>query len=261
MAHEYLSLLFLAYITEAHCHLELEEIRTARCRLKEGAEVLRPRVEKYIRKLLISVPIGYSFPSWVMANGSSGGSILTSLIELSRLVQICRWLEPTLDWNEKNVLPEAQRKNLATFIHNPQSSSHYQYLVIPALGLGNTLPGVLGALGLGIGGLLGAVAGCGAGIIVSKAMENSHTEVNNVDPTPEEGSPDYLHPLETIEKIEEMIESYSRFEAYQAEIKSIQTLGMSFYEWLDLTPSTKIHQDEGELMYIIPSEPIDLAVS
>ena len=91
VADEYLSLLFLASITEARCHLELEEIGTARCRLEEGAEVLRPRVEKYIKKLLISVPIGhYSAFNWTMG-GTLGGDIsFGSLVELSRLVQICR---------------------------------------------------------------------------------------------------------------------------------------------------------------------------
>jgi hypothetical protein len=261
VAHEYLSLLFLASITEARCHLELEEIGTARCRLKEGAEVLRPRVEKYIRKLLISVPIGYSSPSWILADGSWGGIYLSSLVELSKLVQICQWLEPTLDWNEKNILLEAQRKNLATFIPDPKSSSYYQGSVIPALGLGIALPGVLGALGLGIGGPLGAVAGYGAGMLISKDMENPHPKVNKANPISEEVSSHCLHLLKTVEKIEEIIESYSRFEAYQAEVKSIQTLGISFHEWIELTPSTEAHQDERELMYLIPSEPIDLVIS
>jgi tetratricopeptide (TPR) repeat protein len=261
VAHEYLSLLFLAYITEARCHLELEEIGTARCRLEEGSEVLRPRVEKYIRKLLISVSIGYSSPSWILADGSWGGIYLSSLVELSKLVQICQWLEPTLDWNEKNILLEAQRKNLATFIPDPKSSSYYQGSVIPALGLGIALPGVLGALGLGIGGPLGAVAGYGAGMLISKDMENPHPKVNKANPISEEVSSHCLHLLKTVEKIEEIIESYSRFEAYQAEVKSIQTLGISFHEWIELTPSTEAHQDERELMYLIPSEPIDLVIS
>jgi hypothetical protein len=273
VAPEYLSLLFLASITEARCHLELEEIGTARCRLEEGAEVLRPHVEKYIRKLLISVPIGDCSPfNWTMNGTFGGGTSLSSRVEVSRLVQICRWLEPTLDWNEKNILLEVERNNLVTFIPN---SVIYQGVVIPvpseasSLVLGTANTAVLGALGVGalggaIAGPVGAIAGYGAGMagmIISKAMENSPTKVNNADPTLEEGSPHCLHPLEIVEKIEEMIESFSRFEAYQAEVKSIQTLGMSFYEWLELIPSTEVQQDETELMWLIPSKPLDLAVS
>lgn len=32
-------------------------------------------------------------------------------------------------------------------------------------------------------------------------------------------------------------------------------------EWIEFTPSTEAHQDERELMYLIPSEPIDLVIS
>jgi hypothetical protein len=263
VAHEYLLLLFLASITEARCHLELEEIGTARCRLEEGAEFLRPRVEKYVKKLLISAPIGHSSPSWTKDNNLSWGGIsLSSPVELSRLVQICRWLESTLDWNEKNVLLEAQRNNLVTFIPDPQSSSHYQGAVIPALGGAFArafAAGVLGTLGGAFAGPVGAVVGYGAGMAIN--MDNSHSVENKADPTEEEVNSHRLHLLKTVEQIEEMIETYSRFEAYQAEVESIQTIGMNFYEWLELTPSTEVHQDERELMYIIPSKPLDLAVS
>jgi len=256
VAHEYLSLLFLASITEARCHLELEEIGTARCRLEEGAEVLRPRVEKYVKKLLISVPIGYCSPSWT-TDVSSGGIYLNSPIELSRLVKICRWLEPTVDWNEKNILLEAQRKNLVTFIHGYVAVKDLP-VVMAAMPL-KPYSSLLDSFLLGALGPIGAVVG--AGMLVSEYMKNSPPTENKADSTKEEESPHCLDLLETIEKIEEMIESYSRFEAYQAEVKSIQTLGMSFYEWLELIPSTEVHQDEIELMCIIPSKPIDLAVS
>lgn len=63
------------------------------------------------------------------------------------------------------------------------------------------------------------------------------------------------------EVMESMIETNRRFEAYQTEIQAISKLGISFHEWLKLTPSTEIKSDGAELMYIIPSHPLDLQLS
>jgi hypothetical protein len=51
-ADEYISLFFLAYIAEARCHLELEEIETARLRLQEGAGIIRHCVHRYVNNFL-----------------------------------------------------------------------------------------------------------------------------------------------------------------------------------------------------------------
>lgn len=60
-----------------------------------------------------------------------------------------------------------------------------------------------------------------------------------------------------LKKIEAMIETHRRFEAYQAEIQAIAQLKISFHEWLKLTPSDA-KPDSPELMYIIPSKPLEL---
>jgi PAS domain-containing protein len=57
--------------------------------------------------------------------------------------------------------------------------------------------------------------------------------------------------------IEAMIETHRRFEAYQAEIQAMAQLKISFHEWLKLTPSDA-KPDSAELMYIIPSKPLEL---
>ncbi|MBD2095509.1 NC domain-containing protein [Trichocoleus sp. FACHB-591] len=60
-----------------------------------------------------------------------------------------------------------------------------------------------------------------------------------------------------MEKMEAMIETYRRFEAYQGEVQAIAQLGISFQEWLQLKPAEA--QPEGaKLMYIMPSEPLKL---
>jgi hypothetical protein len=61
---------------------------------------------------------------------------------------------------------------------------------------------------------------------------------------------------EAMEKMETMIETYRRFEAYQAEIQTIVQLGMSFHDWLKLAPYTEVQPGGAELMYIIPSKPL-----
>ncbi|HEY9853743.1 MAG TPA: hypothetical protein V6D28_30010 [Leptolyngbyaceae cyanobacterium] len=63
-----------------------------------------------------------------------------------------------------------------------------------------------------------------------------------------------------LEVVESMIETNRRFEAYQAEIQAISQLGISFHDWLKLAPS-ETQPDEAELMYIIPSKPLELAIS
>ncbi|MEH1917479.1 hypothetical protein [Nostoc sp.] len=66
---------------------------------------------------------------------------------------------------------------------------------------------------------------------------------------------------QVLELIESMIETNRRFEAYQTELQAISQLGISFHDWLKLTPSTEIKPEGAELMYIIPSKPLDLQPS
>jgi tetratricopeptide (TPR) repeat protein len=65
---------------------------------------------------------------------------------------------------------------------------------------------------------------------------------------------------EVLEVMESMVETNRRFESYQAEVHAIAQLGISFHDWLQLAPAEK--KPEGaELMYIIPSKPLDVAVA
>lgn len=56
-------------------------------------------------------------------------------------------------------------------------------------------------------------------------------------------------------RIEAMLETYNRIKAYQSEVKAIAQLGISFQDWLKLSPS-KAKPETAELMYIIPSAPL-----
>ncbi|MBW4685069.1 MAG: hypothetical protein KME40_08200 [Komarekiella atlantica HA4396-MV6] len=68
----------------------------------------------------------------------------------------------------------------------------------------------------------------------------------------------YARLPKTLEVVESMIETNRRFESYQTELQAISQLGISFHDWLKLTPSTEIKPDGAELMYIIPSKPLEL---
>ncbi|MEH2457341.1 hypothetical protein [Nostoc sp.] len=71
----------------------------------------------------------------------------------------------------------------------------------------------------------------------------------------------YARLPKTLAVMESMIETDRRFESYQTEVQAISKLGISFHDWLKLTPSTEIKPDGAELMYIIPSKPLDLQPS
>ncbi|WP_100901327.1 hypothetical protein [Nostoc flagelliforme] len=43
-----------------------------------------------------------------------------------------------------------------------------------------------------------------------------------------------------LEKLEAIIETNRRFQSYQTEVQAISQLGISFHDWLKLTPSTEI---------------------
>jgi hypothetical protein len=65
---------------------------------------------------------------------------------------------------------------------------------------------------------------------------------------------------EVLAVMESMVETNRRFESYQAEVAAIKQLGISFHDWLQLA-STKKNLDGAELIYIIPSKPLDVAVA
>ncbi|MGV0101797.1 TPR repeat-containing protein [Nostoc sp. DSM 114160] len=71
----------------------------------------------------------------------------------------------------------------------------------------------------------------------------------------------YARLPKTLEIVESMIETNRRFESYQTELQAISQLKISFHDWLKLTPSTEIKPDGAELMYIIPSKPLELQSS
>lgn len=251
-ADKYILSLSLTYVARARCYLELEEINNAVFCLKEGAEVLCSHVEKYVKTLLISQPIARVIPKTVGHNFVilGVGSTLESTVELNRLARICKWLEPELNniSDDKSVLFEAQGKNLVRFLQYETKTEGYA-VDVAKIAVAAAFP----ILPLPI--MLGK-------FVVDKTVETFFfTEDKAVKEehdftTKEEINSHNLFKI--IENIEQIIETYNRFEAYLVEVQVIQQLGMSFQNWLKLASQKETQQREVEIICIIPLQPLNL---
>lgn len=75
----YLYTLYLAYLMEARCYLELEELSTAEQRFQFGHQEISKRLRQYVNILLMDKPIIYLHPK------------LSPTVDLTRLTKIFRW--------------------------------------------------------------------------------------------------------------------------------------------------------------------------
>ncbi len=228
MADEYLSTLCLAYVTEARCYLELDEIDTARRRLQEGAAILRPRFEKHINTLLTSNPSAYLHPS------------LKEQVGLKRLTKVYKWLDPGLDEND---VFEMQRENLFKLAQNPEEWT-------------NSLPQ---AIRISKGGTATPTNVFNDFAKQSKKFIGALPSMSKM----KAGSPDALTPSPEIEAygrlpaiiklMETMVEDDNRLAMYESEVGTIHRLGMGFQEWRQLAPSITDQGNGTELIYITVS--------
>ncbi|WP_392533130.1 hypothetical protein [Nostoc sp. C117] len=145
-------------------------------------------------------------------------------IDLHKLTQIYQWIDPNFD---ENTVFEMQRENIFKL-----TQSHDEWL--------SSLP--------------------------SAIVDRSEIQwgIFGGNPTPFTGRFEkeaYKRLPQVFEVMESMIETNRRFESYQTELQAISQLGISFHDWLKLTPSTEIKPDGTELMYIIPSKPLELQPS
>ena len=141
-------------------------------------------------------------------------------IDLRRLTKIYQWIDPSFD--DASVF-ELQRENLYNLEKDQGMGSGYKWI--------NSLPNAIVASTEVKGSIFGN-------------KEEMRQEAMNRLP-------------QVLEMMEFMIETNQRFEAYQTEIKAISQLGMSFHDWMQLTPAEP--QPEGaNVMYILPSEPLTI---
>ena len=202
---KYILTLYLAYIAEARCYLELEEHETAIRRFQEGTKVIRLLVNNYIEIMLTSNPAVYLHPEF------------QGQIDLKRLAKIYQWISSDLD---ENAVFENQRKNIFKI-----AKDHTQWI-------DSLPPAILNRIEVQ-GGWFGP----------------NHGELKQAA---------FQRLPQVFKVMESMIETNNRFESYQTEIQAISQLGISFHEWLQLKPSTEPKPEGAELMFIIPSQPLEL---
>ena len=202
---KYLLTLYLAYIAEARCYLELEEHETAIRRFQEGTKVIRLLVNNYIEIMLTSNPAVYLHPEF------------EGQIDLKRLAKIYQWINSDLD---ENAVFENQRKNIFKI-----AKDHTQWI-------DSLPPAILNRIEVQ-GGWFGP----------------NHGELKQAA---------FQRLPQVFKVMESIIETNNRFESYQTEIQAISQLGISFHEWLQLKPSTEPKPEGAELMFIIPSQPLEL---
>lgn len=187
-ANEHLSLLFLSYIAEALCYLELEEFETANQCLKISAENLNFYVKKYIKNTV-----------------------------------------PYLQDKERRELREKY----------PQLSSYYGGCTI-------TVNGVITGTYDGFWSSWFEPEPTCAVVQALQPFPSLELMMTKFKPTKNTDK------FKMKEKVETIIETNRRFEAYQSEVQALAQLGISFHDWLKLAPS-EVRPDGAELMYIIPA--------
>jgi hypothetical protein len=242
----YLATLTLAFVAEARCYLEIEELDLARRHLESGAIDLERHVRNQLNTLLTSNPSAYLHPA------------LKGKVDLRRLTRVLRWLHPSLD---ENTVFEEQRQNLFNLVEHLDEWTE-------------TLPSAIWDPKFDVGGNTGR----------SLTPRQFETPEFNIS-LPKLGRfkvpsigfytlppfrPRLGRNVETnvferlpivIETMEAMIEDIRRFHAYQTEIQAIQSLGMSFRQWQQLPPPTDSPSERPALMCIIPHQPLDLTAS
>ena len=87
--------------------------------------------------------------------------------------------------------------------------------------------------------------------IFSKQEE---TQQNSIEDEPKPTPQEELNPekvIQTVEKIEQIIETYHRFESYLLELQFIQQKEINLKDWLELVPDTELQEATSENIPII----------
>ena len=224
-ADDYLYTLSLAYVTEARCYLELGELDTAQRRLQEGLSAIKPRFERHVTTLLTSNPAAYLHPA------------SKDVVDLRRLTSVYRWLKPGLD---ETAVFESLRVNLFALAKSPDS---WIETLPPAIRLPAKDKGfrerIVDELSkqLTPQSLTKRLSGLAESLSSpTKRAEALQSLIGGLQTPPDEI---FARLPETLGMIEHMIEHCSRFEAYLAELQTMQKLGLTFRDWQNLAPTDK----------------------
>jgi len=245
---EYLRTLCLAYFAETRCYLELGEYPTARQRLNEGINILKPRITQYIQILLTKNPIIYLHPR------------LIGQVDLTRLTRIYQWLNPSETESsvfEKLRIHLDKLSDVKTWSQNLPAPLTQQIKTIQAAQAAQTaqtaqttqkLPVDLPQNFLGFKESLTGITDNLRGLlpVFTVATDESQDVIFNCL-------------AEAIAKMEIMIETIRRFESYEYEVKLLKKTKIPFKRWLNLAPKDT-QTTTSNLMFITPAQAITLSV-
>ncbi|MFW9258540.1 hypothetical protein [Nostoc sp. CALU 546] len=224
VADEYLKSLFLTYVARARCYLELEEIDTALHCLQEGAEFLSQSVKKFI------------LSTFQYLNQE----------EKEQFYKNHTILVPPTHLAVNNVI-SGVIGGWTTL--RPKVEPFFLEASLLAIEPIIPIPGVLLALTTQIAPITAAPVALFSVAVLLKTLLDQKSK-QEVEPKL----------TQKLEKIEAQIEAYYCFEAYQAEIQAMSKLNINFKDWLTLTPLSDMQTEKLEVLYIIPSTPLQVEV-
>jgi hypothetical protein len=221
-AADYLSTLFLAYVGEVRCWLELGEIQKARVRLQEAHDQVSAHVRKLVNTMLTDRPAIYLCPE------------LSDEVDLDRLTRCYQWLDPAAT---PSSVFQALRSDLWDLARGRLRSPRE----MAKLGLGGPWKQVVDKLPSA---LLDPKIDVKAGR-KGKSKELGLSEKREIVL---ERLPDALRTAEVA------IETHRRFDGFRMEVELINQQGIKFQDWRNLIESA----EGGPLACVLLSEPVQL---
>lgn len=221
VADEYLATLALAYVAEARCYLELEEIAVAQQLLQTGAGEITARVRQHVQTLLTSNPAVYLHP------------LLRDTVDLRRLTAVLRWVDPTL--TDEHAAFEDLRENLFNIA---RSTDAWIQSLPPAI-WDSTIDLPHRTISLP---RIGEFKTPGWTPEWLSAGESTEHRILQRLPS-------------VMATIEALIEDAQRLASYHREVQALQHIGLPYHEWQHMLPPPHEDTFAAEIMYILQEEP------
>lgn len=222
-AADYLSTLFLAYVAEVRCWLELGEIQKARATLREAHIQLSAYAQQLVKTLLTPTPAIYLCPE------------LSGEVDLDRLARCFQWLDPEATPSSVFQKLRSDLWELARGrIRPPQEMARH--------GLSSPWKHVLDSL---------------PPVLLDPTID---VDVGRKGKTKEWGlSQKREAVLErlpgTLSTAEVAIETHKRFDSFRMEVEFINQEGISFQDWRNLIPMSV---EEGAFSCVLFAKPVRL---
>jgi hypothetical protein len=230
-AADYLSTLFLAYVGEVRCWLELDEIQKARARLQEAHSQVTTYAQHLVKIMLTDRPAIYLCPE------------LSDQVDLDRLTRCFQWLDPAATPSSVFQTLRADLWELARGKSRPPIEMIRSPIEMAKLGFGgpwkevvDSLPAVLWDPKLDVE--------------VGRKGKTKEVDMSQKRETVLKRLPGTLSTAEVV------IETHKRFDGFRMEVELINQEGIKFQDWRKLTPEKAVG---GGFACILLSKPVQLS--